>query len=948
MPHGLLYNAQLSDGILSFTDSQGRTICNADIRKYLTFTATENNSSVALKKVGTVGNTYEYKLNNGAWTSYSLTTSGRAITLNAGDIIKWRCTRHTTTFGSSTYVQFVMRGKIEASNPVTSIVLYNLNPLSLGGYNCACYALFRDCTSLTKAPELPATTLSYGCYWQMFYGCSSLTQAPALPATTITEECYDEMFFNCTSLVQAPALPATTVFALSYNSMFYGCSSLTQAPALPATTLANRCYSGMFKDCISLTNAPVLPATELVSYCYGTTFASGFLHGMFTGCTNLHEVHVAATNRASVSDATEGWLSGVSQVGDMFCSPTGWPSGVDGIPSGWNRWVYGGTYVEDITLYLNGVSKVCQLGTSPFGTCYSDNWVGYKTLSEIQSMGYSLSAQESVTLYLFGDAPVTAYKVPYVADNPDGFTEDMYWASYWTGTTIGYKWMTASELEDQDLYLAQTQNARKPLTFTATENNSSVALKRIGAINGTYAYRLNDGAWTPYNLTANGVAIPLDAGDRVQFYCTTSNSSFTTSKYLQFVMTGKVEASGHTTSILRRKLNTTTLNLRCYYSLFKDCISLTQAPLLPSTVLSANCYQSMFQGCTSLTQAPVLSATTLANYCYQSMFQGCTSLTQAPALPATTLKLYCYNYMFSGCTSLTQAPALDATTLAEYCYSYVFEGCRSLTQAPVLPATTLANYCYQAMFDGCISLTQAPALPATTLADGCYEAMFIRCTSLTQVPTLNATTLNERCYNGMFQECTSLTQAPTLPATTLAYACYNAMFKECTSLVQAPALPVMTLADSCYAYMFQGCVSLTQAPVLPATTLANGCYEAMFSECLSLTQAPVLPATTLANGCYKAMFEKCSVLTQAPELPATTLANTCYMSMFSGCTSLSEIRTYATNPTTGSTYGSVYQWLENVSTTGDFYCEPNVTWDTGVSGIPSGWRRLDINYAPQT
>ena len=37
--------------------------------KELTMKATENNSSVALKKVGTVNNTYEYKLNNGACTS---------------------------------------------------------------------------------------------------------------------------------------------------------------------------------------------------------------------------------------------------------------------------------------------------------------------------------------------------------------------------------------------------------------------------------------------------------------------------------------------------------------------------------------------------------------------------------------------------------------------------------------------------------------------------------------------------------------------------------------------------------------------------------------------------------------------------------------------------------------------------------------------------------------
>jgi len=34
--------------------------------------------------------------------------------------------------------------------------------------------LFNGCTSLTTAPEIPANTLVYGCYYQMFYGCKEL------------------------------------------------------------------------------------------------------------------------------------------------------------------------------------------------------------------------------------------------------------------------------------------------------------------------------------------------------------------------------------------------------------------------------------------------------------------------------------------------------------------------------------------------------------------------------------------------------------------------------------------------------------------------------------------------------------------------------------------------------------------------------------------------------
>ena len=98
-----------------------------------------------------------------------------------------------------------------------------------------------------------STTISNNyCYNYMFYNCTSLTTAPSLPATTLTSYCYSSMFYNCTSLTTAPSLPATTLANNCYSSMFYGCTSLTTAPSLPATTLVNNCYRNMFRNCTSL------------------------------------------------------------------------------------------------------------------------------------------------------------------------------------------------------------------------------------------------------------------------------------------------------------------------------------------------------------------------------------------------------------------------------------------------------------------------------------------------------------------------------------------------------------------------------------------------------------------------------------------------------------------------------------------------------------------------
>ena len=102
------------------------------------------------------------------------------------------------------------------NHPTKDIVL----PATTLTYNCY-DGLFADCQGITRAPQLPATTLADWCYCMMFSG-TSITEAPALPATTLTNACYSDMFMNCTSLAAAPELPAPTLVEGCYSSMFSG------------------------------------------------------------------------------------------------------------------------------------------------------------------------------------------------------------------------------------------------------------------------------------------------------------------------------------------------------------------------------------------------------------------------------------------------------------------------------------------------------------------------------------------------------------------------------------------------------------------------------------------------------------------------------------------------------------------------------------------------------
>ena len=284
----LIYNATFDKNTrkLSFEDRAGneiysftvpeRTPAVDDITKPLTFKATQDGSTVTLTKTGSPSGAFQTSRDGGnTWTDYTIDT---AITLNTGDEVSFRAKADRTSDQDRvTHFSFKMTGKIEAWHNVMS--LYRTNDFAT--YNTMVESAFRE----------------------LFSNCKSLTKAPELPATTLAKDCYEYMFFNC--------------------------QSLTKAPELPATTLASGCYSDMFSGCQSLTKAPKLPATTLADYCY---------YQMFERCQSLKEVRIAATMTAV--SALLRWLDNVSSTGDFYCNPNATiflTDSISGIPANWVR-----------------------------------------------------------------------------------------------------------------------------------------------------------------------------------------------------------------------------------------------------------------------------------------------------------------------------------------------------------------------------------------------------------------------------------------------------------------------------------------------------------------------------------------------------------------------------------------------------------------------------------
>lgn len=399
----LIYNVAFNSQtrVLSLSDRAGNVISSCEVPprvnpEPLTFTAKENSSVIKLVKHGELENAYEVDTGTG-WRSYTL---GSSITRNNGQTVKFRCASHPTTQSEDNYVQFEMSGLFEASGNCDSMLTSDFVHLkSLVGYDYAFYKLFYDCKVMTTSPEFPAKTLAPYCYAWALVGTDLITVAPELPATTLAPYCYYGMFWWAIGIREAPELPATTLAVGCYRSMFDNARALERAPELPVVVLVDECYRGMFYDALALTEARVAASVT----------ASYAINNMFSGA------------------GSNGF--------DLFADPNidFWAQSYQ--PVRVRRWVYNATDTgATITMYRANAGSgfpavTVRVGASDYGVCYAvQGWIGFKTLTQMHEVSYTLQQPEDITLYRRGVALSGRGLVP--ANGIDGFTEDMYVIDY--------------------------------------------------------------------------------------------------------------------------------------------------------------------------------------------------------------------------------------------------------------------------------------------------------------------------------------------------------------------------------------------------------------------------------------------------------------------------------------------------------------------------------------
>ena len=252
-----------------------------DGESYLTFSSPNSFTLHTLLFTKTWDGTLEYFASDETWTIWDGTNVLSAVT-NGGEYVMYlRGTGNTVIAGGTSW--------------------------QLQGSDIACTGNIETLLDYATVMSGKHPTLANNCYAYMFSNCTSLTQAPELPATTLANNCYYMMFFRCTSLTQAPELPATTLAEQCYYSMFEGCTSLTQAPELPATTLAEQCYERMFMFCTSLklstTKTEEYTQEYRIPFSGDGTIATNALNNMFgvtggtfTGAPSINTIYYLSSD----------------------------------------------------------------------------------------------------------------------------------------------------------------------------------------------------------------------------------------------------------------------------------------------------------------------------------------------------------------------------------------------------------------------------------------------------------------------------------------------------------------------------------------------------------------------------------------------------------------------------------------------------------------------------
>ena len=149
----------------------------SECEPYLTFSSLNSFTLSVNDRTKHWDGTLEYFTSDKTWATWDGTSHLHAVSDYGGYVLYLRGIRNTVITGKDSICKWVLNGNdIACVGNIENLLDYTI--VESGGHPTlaeSCYnSMFRDCTALTQAPSLPATTLYYDCYGSMLQGCISL------------------------------------------------------------------------------------------------------------------------------------------------------------------------------------------------------------------------------------------------------------------------------------------------------------------------------------------------------------------------------------------------------------------------------------------------------------------------------------------------------------------------------------------------------------------------------------------------------------------------------------------------------------------------------------------------------------------------------------------------------------------------------------------------------
>ena len=894
----------------SESESESETPTPIDQRnEYLTFNITSAGNIAT--SVGT-NESYEYQLNDGAWTSVTST-----ISVSPGDVVKFRgdCQKYDHIKFEDSTCAFTLSGNVMS--------IYSSSTFTIN------------------------TKLSYAsCFSDLFKGCTGLTSVEnlVLPATTLSNYCYASMFEGCTSLTTSPVLPAQTLMEGSYGNMFKYCSSLNYIKCLATDISARYCVDSWVNG--------VAASGTFVKDPSMNDWTINSISGIPVGWTVVDNGDEGESEEPIIT-VSNPVISYSNNTVTITCTTTGatiyYKLGENGEYQ---------TYVSPIDINESTTVYAYASLSGTNSTVVSENCV-YVEPYEPGDSDYGDSDSES-------DVPVDPshdYSQDYLTFNIT--TSGNIATTVGSNTSYQYR---KNGGEWTSVTSTISVNAGDVVEFKGT-------LQRYDHIkfeSSTCGFTVSGNVMSIYNPTTFTELTTMDYSNCFENLfkgCTgltsAENLILPATTLTNYCYNSMFE--GCTSLTTPPVLPASTLSEGAYGSMFKYCSSLNYIKCLATDISARYCVDSWVQYVAasgtfvkadsmndwtidSISGIPV--GWTLINASDESgQDEGDSdSESEEPVITVSAPELsYSNNTVTITCD----------TTGATIYYKLGQSGTYQEYTTPVALGADTTVYAYASLNDVDSEVVSEEFVHDYSLDYLTFDVLTGGNILWKSIGSGQEKTISYSINDGAWTSITATSGGTAIPVsagdvvrfkgTNNTYAKDKSNYSgfdggtatynvegNMMSLIYGDTFEGETTLTGTYNFcsIFKQSKAVSaENMILPATTLTTYCYRAMFSLAPNLITPPALPATTLAQGCYWYMFEKCPMST-APDLLASTLVQECYGNMFTGCSNLNYIKCLAT---TKSATNCLQNWVKDVAATGTFVKDANTTWSTGVNGIPTGW-----------